>query len=263
MAIIILYKEGSGSEEIQLVKLVQPARFEAIKRLAIRYLERRFEAPGTIEMLQQLPFELWHAMNDFGDNFDVLYMKVDMGTYVEIEGEVGIWRHRITDGCPAIANALDRVENPVRFIAVGLDLNEDIGDVESPTLTMSSAIVEDALRQAETLIGQHGAASAIDRVHTALHGYLKSACEREEIHIMSDSSITALLSTLRAKHPKLAIGDEEEKKETDKMFRGLSKIFDAVNTLRNTKSLAHPNAKLHDANAMLAINQIRSILTGR
>jgi len=71
-AILVLYKQGGGSEEIQLVKQLQPARFEVFRRHAIRYLEKKFET-GAVEMLEQLPFEMWHGTNDFGDKFDVLY----------------------------------------------------------------------------------------------------------------------------------------------------------------------------------------------
>ena len=56
-------------------------------------------------------------------------MKADVGTYADIENEVGIWRPRIVEGCPTIANAMERVGSPVRFIAVGLDLVEDVADV--------------------------------------------------------------------------------------------------------------------------------------
>jgi len=257
-AILVLYKQGGGSEEIQLVKQLQPARFEVIRRLAIRYLERKFEA-GAVEMLEQLPFEMWHGTNDFGDEFDVLFMKADMGTYVEIENEVGIWRPRIVEGCPSIANAMERVGSPIRFIAVGLDLIEDVADVPSPTLTMTSSVVEQALRQAETLIGAHGASSAMDRVHTAFHAYLRFNCEREGIE-NKDDGITTLVSILRAKHPKLAIANPADRERINKIFRGLSKIVDALDSIRDHNTLAHPNPVLDNAEAMLAINAVRTML---
>jgi hypothetical protein len=258
MAILVLYKQGGGSEEIQLVKQVQPARFEVVRRLAIRYLEKKFEM-GAAEMLEQLPFELWNGANDFGDSFEVLFMKANMGTYVDIENEVGVWRQRIVEGCPAIASALDRVGSPVRFIAVGLDLDGDVANVSSPTLTMTSSVVEQALREAETLIGAHGAASALDRVHTAFHGHLRFECEREGIE-NKDDGITTLLSRLREKHPKLKIANLNDKANIDKIFRGLSKIVDALDSIRDHNTLAHPNPLLNDAEAMLVINAVRSML---
>jgi hypothetical protein len=58
----------------------------------------------------------------------------------------------------------------------------------------------------------------------------------------------------------LVIADPEEKEKLDKIFRGLSKIVDTVNHLRNTKSLAHPNSVLDDPEAMLVINVVRTML---
>jgi hypothetical protein len=263
-AIQVLYKQGGGSEEIQLVKQLQPAQFEVILRRTIRYLEKKFEA-AAMEMLENLPFELWHATNDFGDSFDVLFLKVDRETYVDIEELTGppIWRSRVTDGCPAIANAFDRVSSPVRFIAVGYDLDEDVVDVAPPSLSITSSIVDQALRQAETLIGAHGAASAMDRLHTAFHGYLRFVCKAAQIEANSkidDAGITSLFSLLREKHPKLAIADAEEKERINKIFRGLSKVLDAIDSIRNHNTLVHPNPQLGDPEAMLAINAIRTML---
>jgi len=202
IAILILYKSGGGSEEVQLVKQVQPARFDFTKRNAIRYLEKKYET-GPVEMLKELPFEFWHAKNDFGDSFDVLYMTVDMATYVDIENEVGIWRDRISYGCPAIANAPERMDSAVRFIVVGLQLTEDVSDVAPPSLTITSTVVEEALNHAETLIGSHGAASGLDRVHTAFHGYLEHVCEKAGIVVKQDAGITDLFARLREEHPAL------------------------------------------------------------
>lgn len=260
MSILVLYKQGSGSEEIQLVLKMPTPRWEAIKRTAIRYMKANHEAKGALEMLEKLPFDLWEATNGFGDDFVVLHMHAGMSTYVEIENEVGIWRQRIADGCPAIANALEKIGHPIRFIAVGLDLEEEVGDVVSPTLTITSDIVEEALRHAETLIGTHGAASGLDRVHTAFHGYLESACQKAGIAVKQDPGITDLFARLREQHPALAIADPEDKVRIDQILRGMSRIVDALDPIRNRKTLAHPNPLLGDPEAMLAINLIRSML---
>lgn len=135
-----------------------------------------------------------------------------------------------------------------------------VANIPSPSVTTTSRVVEDALAQAETLIGKHGAGSALDRVHTAFHAYLESICRTVGPGIARDAPITALFSYLRQHHPKLAIADPEEKQKVLNIFRGLAKITDTVNDLRNTKSLAHPNAVLGDAEAMLAINVVRAML---
>jgi len=50
------------------------------------------------------------------------------------------------------------------------------GGVLSPARAKPSEVLERALSDAEHLITNSGAVSGIDRLHTALHGYLKQAC---------------------------------------------------------------------------------------
>jgi hypothetical protein len=260
MSKFILYKQGGGSSEIQLVDEMPQNLYHVQKRAAIRYLETSHAAPGTIEMLEQVPFRLWQARNDFGDNFEVLYTQVGMSTFVDIENEVGIWRHRIVDGCPAVATAFQRIGHPLRFIAVGLDLDEQVSDVSPPVLAVTSEVVEEALHHAETLIANHGAASGLDRAHTAMHAYLLSASHKAGILVKDGAGITDLFARLREQHPALIVVDEEEKSRLDQILRGMARIVDALDPLRNRKSLAHPNKCLGDAEAMLAINLIRTML---
>lgn len=260
MPTLVLYKSGSSSEQFDLVKRLSPSRFEVVKRSALRYMRRKFLPFGAIEFLDQNPWEFWSATNDFGDLFDVLYMTVSMDTFIEIESEVGIWRDRIVDGCPAIARALDVIDSPVRLVAVGFDLDSEVANIPSPSVATTSRVVEDALAQAETLIGQHGAGSGLDRVHTAFHAYLESICQTVGPGIADDIPITALFSYLRQHHPSLVIAGREEKGKLETIFRNLSKIIDTLDHFRDKKSLAHPNPVLEDAEAMLVINVVRTML---
>ena len=90
MPTLVLYSEGSGTDQFELVKQVLPARFEVVKRLAVKYMSKKGEPIGAIELFEQMPWEFWSATNDFSDSFDMLYMTVSMDTFVEIEKEVGI-----------------------------------------------------------------------------------------------------------------------------------------------------------------------------
>ena|SRR5450432_2078136 len=164
------------------------------------------------------------------------------------------------DGCPAIARALERVERSVRIIAVGFDLDSAVANIPSPSIATTSRIVEEALAQAETLIGKHGAGSGLDRAHTAFHAYLKSICQTVGPGVADNSPIAALFSYLRQNHPSLAISNVEEKEKVEKIFRNLSKIVDTLDHFRDRKSLAHPNLILNDAEAMLVINVVRTML---
>jgi Abortive infection C-terminus len=260
MPSLVLYSERSGIDQFELVKQLSPARFEVVKRSAVRYMTKKHAPFGEIDFFEQSPWEFWNAKNEYGDSFDVLYMTVSMDTFVEIENEVGIWRDRIVHACPAIARAMDRVEKPVRIIAVGFDLDSAVANVPSPSVVTTASVVEDALAQAETLIGRHGAGSGLDRVHTAFHTYLESLCQSLGPGIRDDIPITALFAYLKQHHPALAITESQDKAKLETIFRNLSKIIDTLDHFRDKKSLAHPNPLLEDPEAMLVINVVRTML---
>ena len=83
---------------------------------------------------------------------------------------------------------------------------------------------------------------------------------RSNIIVAENASITTLFSRIREEHPALMIKDPQAQRMTVQIFRGAAKIIEALNPVRNEKSLAHPNTLLDEAEAMLAINAIRMLL---
>ena len=208
-----------------------------------------------------MPFELWRGTNTFSDEFELLYMNVNMETFLKLENQIDA---NLQEGKPFfkhIAAVMERLDRPVRFIAVELDMGHDIAPVQAPTLETTSETVEAALREVETLIGTHGTPSGIDRAHTALQGYLEALCCKAGIAFKENASITELFGRIRNEHPSLRHGKPETKSRRDNILRGMARIMDALDPIRNQHSLAHPNTVLLDeADAMLAINAMRTIL---
>lgn len=97
--------------------------------------------------------------------------------------------HRTEDLYNYFASLADRLDGAVVVVAA------------PPTIT--SAVVERALADAETLLRQQGPTSAVDRVHTALYGYLLAACQGLGIELQDDATNTKLLKLLRKNHPAL------------------------------------------------------------
>ena len=64
-------------------------------------------------------------------------------------------------------------------------------------------VVVRALADVEQLARTTGAASAVDRVHTALHGHLLALCEAEGIETQPEATMAAIFKTLRRSHRKL------------------------------------------------------------
>jgi len=69
-----------------------------------------------------------------------------------------------------------------------------------------------------------------------------------------------LFAAIRRHHPALKVSDPDAQQMTVQIFRGMAQIIDALNPVRNKKTLAHPNPLLDEPEAMLAINAIRTLL---
>lgn len=145
-------------------------------------------------------------------------------------------------------------------------LNEMIGvsgttaSVKAPTLRITCRVVERAIADTEALLKTGGPTSAVDRVHTALHGYLKTVCADAQISLGKDLDIPELFSQIRQHHPMFKdLGAHQE--PVLKVLRALGKVVDALNPARDRGSMAHPNEALLDPpEATLFINAARTLL---
>jgi hypothetical protein len=132
--------------------------------------------------------------------------------------------------------------------------------VEQPTLRITSEVVERALLDAQELLRASGATSGVDRIHTALHGYLREVCGSAGLKTAKDAPLTDLFKQVREGHPAFRdLGPRRD--DILRILRALATIVDSFNLLRNKASVAHPNpALLPEAEAMLVINVARTIL---
>lgn len=128
-------------------------------------------------------------------------------------------------------------------------------------LLSASDTVQRALEDADNLMRTSGSQSAVDRVHTAMHGYLLSLCDDAGIAHGDRPTINRLFKALRAEHASLSdLGVRSE--DVAKMLGSMAAILDALNPVRNNASMAHPNAALvGEAEAILVINTVRTLLT--
>lgn len=132
--------------------------------------------------------------------------------------------------------------------------------VEHPTPKNATETVRRALADAEHLIQKNGATSAVDRVHTALHGYQLGLCSGAGITPeVAEPNLTQVFKSLRKHHPALrATGHRVQ--DIENILNALNTILHALNPIRNRASVAHPNESLLDEiDARLAINAGRTI----
>lgn len=255
---MIRFYTGSGAGGFSLHdKPLDTAAWERISTSASRLMRSR-DQDQAAQLLETIPFQLYNATNHFNDEFCVLHTTVPMERYVELS-ELGA-DVEVKQNFKRVASTLEEIGYYVRHIAVELDINSGPVPVPAPSPKVTSETVTRALADAEKLLRSNGAPSAIDRAHTAFHGYLKVLCREENIAFADDAGVTQLFKALRKGHPRFkssSTGDDQITRVTNAM----AAITDALNPLRNNTSMAHPNETLLDEpEAMLVINSVRTLL---
>lgn len=150
-----------------------------------------------------------------------------------------------------------RVAEKIRDIIRRL---ENRGAVAAENLAITNDVVERAISDAKVLIEKNGATSGVDRVHTALHGYLKNICKEGGIAVDEMDTLTQVFKKLKAHHPALQ-NTGARQGEIDQIITSFSNVLDKLNPLRNKASLSHPNeALLEEDEAVLVINTAHTIL---
>ncbi len=124
----------------------------------------------------------------------------------------------------------------------------------------ASEAVRRALADAQSLLNAQTASSAVDRVHTALHGYSRNLCDQSGIHYDEGDTVQKLLKLISLEHPRLQ-EDPEVAAFVSGILGPLGTVVDRINEARNKRSLAHPNDQLlGESEAMLVINIVRTLL---
>lgn len=133
--------------------------------------------------------------------------------------------------------------------------------VEGITPDTLRADVHQAIDDADLLLSSPGgAAVSVDRVHTSLHAFLLALCDENSIDYPDEPTMAKLLKSLRSEHPRLATGDKAAL-DAQKVLQSFGQAFDALNPIRNSSSMAHPNAGLLDEpEALLIVNAGRTIM---
>jgi len=138
--------------------------------------------------------------------------------------------------------------------------SEEGKSVPEPIPKNTNDSVYHALKDAEVLIANRGAANGYDRMHTALHSFLRQSCENNNIPFSQKDGITALLPKIST-HIK-SLPDDGRNEKVFNMLRSANSMLDSINYLRNNHSLSHPTDELLTENdAVFSINLARSIMT--
>lgn len=127
-------------------------------------------------------------------------------------------------------------------------------------LLITNETVERAIQDSKTLLTENGAISSVDRIHTALHGYLKEVCKQEGIILTNNENLTQVFKKLKSHHPKLQQGGVRQG-DIDQIINSFSNALDKLNPIRNKASLSHPNEELlEEDEAMFVVNSAQTVL---
>lgn len=148
------------------------------------------------------------------------------------------------------------------FIIIGYQLQRENGLIERPDLSYDFEFVVKCLDQCQTLISNHSFGSAVDRAHTALHGYMKEICKASELEVLgAHPKIQDYWSEIKSRHPKFNVDVMEYHTPINQVVGTIGKVIDKINDLRNNKTFSHPNDEiLGEDEARLVINLSRVFL---
>lgn len=132
--------------------------------------------------------------------------------------------------------------------------------VPQDKLVFTNDTVERAIKDAELLIQKNGATSGVDRIHTALHGYVREVCKQSRIQTDEDESLTSIFKKLKSAHPALQ-NNGPRQSDIDHIINSFANTLDKLNPIRNKASLSHPNnSLLEEDEAMFVVNAAQTVL---
>ncbi len=140
---------------------------------------------------------------------------------------------------------------------------QQVAVVEGAEPTITSELVQQALAEATTLLRTHGPTSAVDRLHTAFHGYLRTACRIADLDLSdapSDPRLVYYFKVLRQQHPGFS-NPVAQPAAMKNVLSTAATLLEQLDPIRNRATLAHANEELiaHDE-ALLVINLVRGLM---
>lgn len=258
---IYLYR-GTGSQKFSLDGIANVLEWDVMRKTVVEMLNRR-KKNRAAHFLEIYQFELYKGKNDFDNEFLILYRRINLEECLLFDNYS---RNKQDQECfkdiVQIINELLKIyKTYIRFIVVEPAHTSKQIVVEPPMIKITSAVVEQTLLDAKSAISNGLPVSAVDRTHTALHGYLKQICiDAGLISSNQDYKLNELIKCIRKNHPRFQESGPHYE-HTQKILQAMSTIIDALGPIRNRGSHAHPNSSLvDDVDAMLVINATLTIL---
>lgn len=115
--------------------------------------------------------------------------------------------------------------------------------VDFSRIAQRTQAIRSAINDATTLMRGGGINSAVDRIHTAFHGYLRQLLDMHQIAYDESDTLSQLYTKLH-----LFYGANIQPPEVAELIktavRSASGVVSSINDIRNRHTIAHPNADL-------------------
>ena len=133
-------------------------------------------------------------------------------------------------------------------------------DVDFIRIETQSGAVQKAIEDAHVFIREGKYDSAVDRVHTAFHGYLRYLLQEHGSNNLGEESLPGLFAKLHSYYEghilPTSIGGRIKM-----ILRSAGAMINAINELRNNNTVAHPNGQLiQEREAKLVIRLVSAVL---
>ena len=133
-------------------------------------------------------------------------------------------------------------------------------DVSFQLIATRSGTIQKAVEDAHVFIREGRFDSAVDRVHTALHGYLRQLLTGHGIDYGADDGLPALFAKLHGFYGD-SIQPADVANRVKNILRSAGGMITAVNELRNNNTIAHPNGQLiQKKEAQLVIRLLNAVV---
>ena len=138
--------------------------------------------------------------------------------------------------------------------------SDDSSSVDFNQIASRSATIQKAVDDAMAFIRDRKYDSAVDRVHTAFHGYLRYLLADHQIAYGREDSLSALYNKLHDYYGN-SIQPPDVAARIKTIMRSGAGIINSVNELRNNNTIAHPNGPLiQEREALLVIRFVNAIV---
>lgn len=138
--------------------------------------------------------------------------------------------------------------------------SDDAAEIDFSCIASRFETLSSAIEDAQDFIRQGKYDSAVDRVHTVLHGYIFQLLETRGITANTEDGLPSLFSKLYTAYEN-NIKPAEVGTRIKAILRSASGMINAVNELRNNNTVAHPNGQLiQKREAQLVIRLVNAIV---